>query len=148
VSEDIEQFHFNKAVARCRELSNAIQDQLKKSESSAEILQEAVETLLKLLNPFLPHFTEECWEQLGHSTWLVDTDWPEADPSLLQEDTVTLAIQVNGKLRGKIDMPKGHSKEDAETQALKEENVARFLSDKTIRKVIVVPNKIVNVVAA
>ena len=167
VSKDIEHFHFNKAVARCRELSNAISDFLsscgERSESAGsqaagqdpaqaqrasqdDVAREAVEVLLQLLNPFLPHFTEECWQQLGHTTWLVDTPWPKADPAYLADDTVTIAVQVNGKLRGTLEVPKDHPKEEVEKAALVVDNVAKFLEGMQVKKVIVVPLRIVNVV--
>lgn len=144
VTNDIEHFRFNKAVARLRELTNAITAH----QGTGEARNEALSTLLQLLNPFLPHFTEECWEQLGHTEWLVNTAWPNANPEFLVEDTITLGIQVNGKLRGTMDVPIDHPKDDTEKAALKVENVAKFLEGKTVKKVIVVPNKIVNVVAA
>ena len=144
VTEDISAFHFNKAVARLRELTNAISS----LESDEDTQSEAISTLLQLLNPFLPHFTEECWELLGHKEWLVNTPWPKADPEFLVEDKITLGIQVNGKLRGTVEVPMDHPKQETEEAALKVENVAKFLEGKVVRKVIVVPNKIVNVVAA
>ena len=144
VSDDIEHFHFNKAVARLRELTNAISSH----SGAGKARSEAISTLLQLLNPFLPHFTEECWEQLGNSTWLIDTPWPKANEEFLVEDTITLGIQVNGKLRGTVDVPIDNPKDETEKAALAVENVAKFLEDKTVRKVIVVPNKIVNVVVA
>lgn len=147
VSNDIENFHFNKAVARVRELTNALSEHSPLTTHHAP-LSEALETILQLLNPFLPHFTEECWEVLGHKEWLVNTPWPKADPALLVEDTVTVAIQVNGKLRGTIELAKDTPQEEAEKTALAQPNVIGFIEGKTIRKVIVVPNKIVNIVAA
>ena len=144
VTEDIDGFHFNKAIARLRELTNAISA----NKMGGDTHSQAVSALLQLLNPFLPHFTEECWELLGNKEWLINTPWPEADAQYLVEDKVTLGIQVNGKLRGTIDVPVDHPKDQTEEQALKVDNVAKFLEGKTIRKVIVVPNKIVNVVAA
>ncbi len=144
VTADIEGFHFNKAVARLRELTNSISAHKGPSDARSE----SISTLLQLLNPFLPHFTEECWEMLGKTEWLVNTPWPKANPEFLVEDTITLGIQVNGKLRGTVDVPMDHPKDATEEAALKVENVAKFLEGKTVRKVIVVPNKIVNVVAA
>lgn len=149
VTEDIEHFHFNKAVARIRELTNNLQSSLNANTQNITTSQlGALKTILQLLNPFLPHFTEECWHMLGHKQPLIETAWPVADASLLVEDTITLGIQVNGKLRGTVDVPVDHPKDATEEAALKVENVAKFLEGKTVRKVIVVPNKIVNVVAA
>ncbi len=140
-SRDIEAFHFNRAVARARELSNALDS----GEIAADVLREGLETLVRLLNPMLPHITEELWQQLGHKTMLVETRWPEAIPALLVEATVTVAVQVNGKLRGTIEIAKDADAKTAEAAALAEENVKRAIADKTAKKIIVVPNKIVNI---
>ncbi len=93
-----------------------------------------------------PHLCEELWQRLGHDTPLVSLEWPEADPALVVEDTVTVAVQVNGKLRATIELPRDSDKEAAEAAALAEEKVQNALGDKAPRKVIVVPNRIVNVV--
>jgi leucyl-tRNA synthetase len=147
VSDDIEHFRFNKAIARIRELTNTLSDHSPLTTRHSSLF-EALETVLQLLNPFLPHFTEEAWEMLGHKEWLVNTPWPKADAALLVDDTVTLAIQVNGKLRATVELPKDTPQAEAEKAALSQPNVVSFLEGKTVRKVIVVPNKIVNVVAA
>jgi leucyl-tRNA synthetase len=94
----------------------------------------------------IPHVTEACWSALGHDRILAEADWPEADPALCVDDTVTLAVQVNGKLRGNIEVPKDCPKEDAEAAALAVDNVRTHTDGKTIRKVVVVPNRIVNIV--
>lgn len=143
-SRDVESFHFNRAVARARELSNAL-DTLEKNAAAATVLREGLETLVRLLNPMLPHITEELWERLGHATPLVETLWPEALPALLVEATVTVAVQVNGKLRGTIEIAKDADAALAEETARAEPNVQRTIEGKTIKKVIVVPNKIVNI---
>ncbi len=148
VSGDIENFHFNKAVARLRELTNKLTTVRGNDNASMAVKKEGYETLLQLLNPFLPHFTEECWQQLGYDEWLLYKKWPIADDKLLQEDKVTIAIQVNGKLRATIDIARDCPKEDMEKAALAQSKVQAILQDKTIKKIIVIPNKIVNVVAA
>ncbi|MGE0109392.1 MAG: leucine--tRNA ligase, partial [Bdellovibrionales bacterium] len=131
-TRDIENFHFNKAVARARELSNAL-DTLKKGEAGAAfVLREGLETLVQLLNPMLPHITEELWEQLGHKTTLVESRWPEADPALLVESSVTLAIQINGKLKTTITLPKDADKETTEKAALQDDKIVHALTDKTV----------------
>jgi leucyl-tRNA synthetase len=94
----------------------------------------------------MPHLAEELWQRLGHDILLVDMPWPEADPSLLVEDRVTIAVQVNGKLRGTIDLPMDSSQKEAEAAALELDNVARAVAGKPVRKVIVVPNRVINVV--
>ena len=94
-----------------------------------------------------PHLTEELWSELGHKEMLVRTAWPTVNPEFLVADSVTIAIQINGKLKATIQLPTDTAKEEAEKAALSEESVANALEGKTIRKVIVVPNRIVNVVA-
>ena len=111
-------------------------------------LKEAFETLIKLFNPMMPHLAEELWSQLGHSTLLTDEAWPEADESLLIDDTVTLGVQVNGKVRGQITIAPDADEAAAKEAAFAQGNVAKFIEGKEIRKFIYVPGKIVNVVAA
>ncbi|MFA6279562.1 MAG: leucine--tRNA ligase [Bdellovibrionales bacterium] len=141
---DIERFHFNRAVARAREMANALES----FEGDAAVLREGIETLVRLLNPMLPHITEELWQQLGHTTPLVQGTWPKADPALLVENTTTIAVQVNGKLRATITIPKDASVKAIEEAALAEAGVKRAMEGKTMKKIIVVPNKIVSVVVA
>jgi len=151
VTEDLEQFRFNRAVARVRELSNALDDLVDQPASAdgagrAWVLRFGYETLVKLLGPMMPHLGEELWHQLGHRRLLVDEPWPSADPRLVQDDTVTMAVQVAGKLRGTIDMPRDAPRDSVEPAALALPAVAKLLQGKAPRKVIVVPNRIVNVV--
>jgi len=147
LTTDLENFHLNKAVARLRELTNAIED-LKPADAADQwALREAIEILLRLLNPMLPHLAEELWEMIGHKTWLADTAWPRADASLLEDASVTVAVQVNGKLRATIQLARGADKAAAEAAALAEPNVQRALAGAVPKKIIVVPNKIVNLVA-
>lgn len=146
VSEDLDRFGFNKAVARIRELTNQL-DALGADEAGAGwILREGLETVVRLIGPMMPHLGEELWQRLGHEALLVDTPWPEFDPALLEEENVTLAIQVNGKLRGTLYFPKDSAKDEVESAALALPNVVKAMDGKTPRKVIVVPNRIVNVV--
>jgi leucyl-tRNA synthetase len=146
VGEDLERFHFNKAVARLRELSNTLAEIPAAAEGAGWVLREGLETLVTLIGPMLPHLGEELWLELGHTDLLVDAPWPEADPALLVEDSVTIAVQVNGKLRATIELPKDIDAATAENLALAAPAVAALLEGKTPRKVIVVPNRIVNVV--
>lgn len=146
VGVDLDRFHFNRAVARIRELTNAI-DELKGSEAGAAwARRNALEALAQLLGPILPHLAEELWQQLGHTTPLAEMAWPGYDETMLVEDSVTIAVQVNGKLRGTVMLPPGADKATAETEALALENVQRAMEGKPARKVIVVPNKVINVV--
>jgi leucyl-tRNA synthetase len=109
-------------------------------------LREAFETLVRLVGPMMPHLAEELWQRLGGAGLLVDQPWPEADPALTIEDSVTLAVQVNGKLRGTIELPRDAAEDAAEQAALAEPGVQRAMAGKPVRKVIVVKNRIVNVV--
>ncbi|MGP1394014.1 MAG: leucine--tRNA ligase [Inquilinaceae bacterium] len=147
VGADFEAFRLNRAVARIRELSNAVAELDGSGDGTAWALREALEALVVLCGPIMPHLAEEMWARLGHETILADTPWPAVDPSLTVDDRVTVAIQVNGKLRATVHLPRDVEKAAAEKAALDEPNVVRALEGRTVRKVIVVPNRIVNVVA-
>ncbi len=146
VSDDLDKFHFNKAVARIRELTNELDALGAGVAGAAWVLREGLETIVRLIGPMMPHLGEELWEKLGHKELLIDTPWPEFDPALLEESTVTLAVQVNGKLRGTLDIAKDAPKDEVEEAALALPNVLKAVDGKPPRKVIVVPNRIVNVV--
>jgi leucyl-tRNA synthetase len=146
VTEGIESFTFNKAVARLHELANALGRSSGEADGMAFARREGFETLARLMAPMVPHFAEEIWERLGHSGMVVDEPWPEADPALLVSDTVLLPVQVNGKKRGEIEIAKGSAREAVEQAALADPAVARFLEGRAPKKVIVVPERIVNVV--
>jgi leucyl-tRNA synthetase len=146
VSKDIEAFHMNKAVARLREFSNSFSD-LADGPGETWALREAFEIFVRCINPMMPHLAEELWSHLGHTTMLVHTPWPKADESLLKDDSVTVAVQVNGKTRATITLPRDADQKTAESIALAEATVAKALEGQNVRKVIVVPNRIVNVVA-
>jgi leucyl-tRNA synthetase len=143
VTEDLDRFHFNKAVARLRELTNAVEENVR---ASGAVLREGLETTVRLLSPMMPHLAEELWQALGHRELLVDQPWPKADPALLLAETVTLAVQVNGKLRGTVELPRDAGEGDAREAALALPNVISALGGRAPRKTIVVPNRIVNVV--
>ncbi len=146
VAEDIEAFLMNKAVAKVRELSNAVDGFKPGDEADQWALREALEILVQCMNPMMPHLAEELWQKLGHETLLVDTGWPQADKALMQADSVSIAVQVNGKVRATITLPKDADQKQAEDMALAEPGVQKFTEGKQVRKVIVVPNRIVNVV--
>jgi leucyl-tRNA synthetase len=148
MTQDLEGFRFNRAVARVREMTNLI-DGLDTDDGGGGapwVRRLGLETAVRLFGPMMPHLAEELWQRLGHDILLVDMPWPEADPSLLVEDRVTIAVQVNGKLRGTIDLPMDTSQNEAEAAALELDNVARAVAGKPVRKVIVVPNQVINVV--
>ena len=146
VSEDLDRFHFNKAVARIRELSNALAELSAGEDGAGWVLREGLEALVRLVGPMMPHLGEELWAELGHHTLLADSAWPEADTSLLVDDTVTVAVQVNGKLKGTVTLAKDADTDSAQAAALALPAIAAALAGKPPRKVVVVPNRIVNVV--
>ena len=146
VSADLDRFHFNKAVARLRELTNGIDGLERAAPGAASVRREAVGILVQLLAPMLPHLAEEMWAAMGHETLLADTPWPEANPVLIRDDTVTVAVQVNGKLRGTLELSKDCANDDAEATALALDAVTAAMDGKAARKIIIVPNRIVNIV--
>jgi leucyl-tRNA synthetase len=146
VSADIEAFHFNKAVARLYELANNIAGLEANDEATKWALREALEIFVRLIGPMTPHLAEELWSALGHKTLLADAAWPVAEDALLVDDTVTVAVQLNGKLRGTVHLAKDAPKDAAQTAALGLPEIVRALAGKTPRRVIVVRNRIVNVV--
>ena len=148
VTEDYERFHFNRSVARLYELTNAISayeiEEVVAGNSWAK--REAIETLILLLNPMTPHLAEEMWKKLGHKVLLVDTRWPTANSLLASDDIVTIAIQVNGKLRGKLDIKAGSKEMKVQEAARNVTNVSSTISNRPIKKVIFVKDKLVNFV--
>ena len=144
-TSDLDRFHFNRAVARIRELSNDL-NRLEGGDGEAWTLREGLGALIRLIGPMTPHIAEELWQMLGHRELLVNSPWPEADPALLVVDRVTMAVQVNGKLRATLDFAKDTGKQAIESAALSDPGVIRAIDGKTVRRVIVVPNRVVNVV--
>ena len=146
ISEDIESFHFNRAVARIYELTNAASSFKGRGEADVWVLREACETLARIVSPMMPHLAEELWDRLGGEGLLARAPWPEADPKLAQDEVVTIAVQVNGKLRAKLEQPMNAAEDVLREAALTDPTVTKYLEGRTPRKVIVVPNRIVNVV--
>ncbi|MBK1663237.1 leucine--tRNA ligase [Rhodospirillum rubrum] len=146
VTDDLEKFRFNAAVARLRELTNAIAALDGKEAGAGAVYRFALETAARLAAPMIPHIAEEMWSHLGQDGLLAETPWPTWDPMMLIDDQVTIAVQVNGKMRGTVDLPKDAKREDAEAAALALPTVLAQLAGATPRKVIVVPNRIINVV--
>jgi leucyl-tRNA synthetase len=142
VAADIEALSFNKAVAKLYELANAIE----KAPPSAS-RSEAARTLIRLVAPMVPHVAEEAWQRMGGNGLVADAPWPAANPALLVDDEVTIAIQVNGKLRDTLTAPKGMPRDEIEALALGSDKIVRLLDGKPPRKVIVVPDRLVNLVA-
>ena len=144
VTQDFEALRFNRAVAQVYTLANAIGGG---SAANPSVRREALETIVLLSAPMMPHLAETCWEALGHKTMVVKTPWPKAESRFLKSDTVTMAVQVNGKRRGEIAVAADADEETTKRAALSLEAVKRALDGKAPRRVIVVPGRIVNVVA-
>jgi leucyl-tRNA synthetase len=140
VTDDLENLRFNRAVAQIYTLANAIG-------SGGNGKREALETMILLIGPMIPHLAETCWRALGHESLVVDTPWPNADPELVRLDSITIAVQVNGKRRGEIEITRGAAQKEVESAALSLEPVLRALEGKAPKRVIVVPDRIVNIVA-
>ena len=147
VTDDLDKFRFNRAVARIRELTNTLEELPSSEPGAAEVLREGLETLTRLLGPMMPHLAEEMWQMLGGEGLLADQPWPVADPQLTRDEQVTIAIQVNGKLRGTLEIPRDLDNLAVEEAALALPHVLRWLEGQPPRKVIVVPNRVVNIVA-
>ncbi len=152
VAEDIEGLRFNRAIASVYEFANALsaalQDKAARGDASFGFaLKEALTFFAHAINPIMPHLAEEGWSLLGYNTLIANESWPEVDRSLLIDDTVTIAVQVNGKRRDEIVVPRNAGRADVEAAALRLESVTRAVDGRPIKKVIVVPERIVNVVA-
>ncbi|MGH6873029.1 MAG: leucine--tRNA ligase, partial [Rhizomicrobium sp.] len=143
VTDDLENLRFNRAVAQIYSLANAIGAE---ADADGAARREALETLVMLAAPMMPHLAETCWQALGHATMLVDTAWPKPDAALTRSDTVTYAVQVNGKLRGTVQVAQGTANGTVEAAALGLDPVTRALDGKTPKRVIVVRERIVNIV--
>jgi leucyl-tRNA synthetase len=142
VAEEFAGLGFNKAVARVYELTTAVE----KAPASASRSQ-AIRALLLLIAPMMPHLAEEAWAAIGEKGLVAQASWPEVDPALLIDDEVTVAIQVKGKLRDTLTVAKGTPRESLEALALASDKVQRALAGAEVRKVIVVPDRLVNLVA-
>ncbi len=148
VTDDLEAFHFNRSVARIHELVNTLSDvdAASLTQDGAAVLREGLETVTLLIGPMMPHLAEELWRMLGHQTLLAETAWPVAIENLLVQDTVKLAVQVRGKMRGTIEIARDADQDTAEQAALALATVSAALDGDEIRKIIYVPNRIINVI--
>ena len=147
VSQNIEGMRYNVAVAQIYELTHALSAALDKSGEGLDwAIREAAELLVQTIGPMLPHLAEDCWERLGYNTLLADQPWPQADAALLVDDVITIAVQVNGKRRDELTVARTATRDEIEAAALGLEPVLRALAGRPVKKVIVVPQRIVNVV--
>ena len=152
VSDDIGKLRFNRCVAHIYECANALSDAIGHIETApgpdlAWALREAGDILVRLFHPMMPHLAEECWASLGHKTLVATEAWPELEPALLVESTITLPVQINGKKRADVTVPRDAGKDEIEAAVLALDTVQKALDGKSPKKVIVVPQRIVNVVA-
>jgi len=148
-NHDVEKYQFNTVVAAGMKILNLLADLEKlEAEGKNALIAEGVDMILCLLAPIVPHITHVLWAHRGHSETMIDASWPQVDASALVRDTLELVVQVNGKLRAKIDVPASADKQAIEDQALADENVLKHTEGKTVRKVIVVPGRLVNIVVS
>jgi leucyl-tRNA synthetase len=155
VGSDIERLRFNRAVAHIYELANslarlasnqAVSGAVFGTSGHVAILREGVEHLVQLIAPMMPHLAETCWQALGKEGLVADAPWPEADPALLVDDTIVIPVQINGKRRGEITVPRGAAQGVIEKEVLSLEAVTRILEGRAPKKLVVVPDRIINVV--
>jgi leucyl-tRNA synthetase len=151
VSQDIEGLRFNRAIARIYELANTLSDAMQEKASAkadAAVLREGAEILVQTFAPMMPHLAESCWQVLGRQGLVAQSPWPKADPALLVENTVTIAVQVNGKRRDQVTIRKGLPSSEVEQIVLRLDNVLRAVEGRPVKKIIVVPDRIANVVVS
>jgi leucyl-tRNA synthetase len=149
VIDDIERFHFNTAISAVMELVNEIyvsEVKDRTDEVSKRVIREAIETVVILLSPFVPHFAEELWEALGNQESIIKTRWPDYDPEAVLEDQILIVIQINGKLRDRMTIPISYGEEEVKAWALKSERIRKLVEGKEIKRVVLVPKKLVNIV--
>ena len=146
MTDDLSSLRFNRAIARIYELANALGTALSGGKADAASVKEAAEFLVLTSAPMMPHLGEECWQAMKMPGFVVDTAWPKADPALLADDQVTIAVQVNGKRRDEITVAKDLDAKSIEELALKLDAVIRALDGRPVKKVIVVPGRIANIV--
>jgi leucyl-tRNA synthetase len=148
VSDDMgRRYTFNTAIAAIMELLNHL-SRAEETSTNPALMQEGLEAVVLMLAPIVPHITQALWQALGHRDLIVNAPWPQVDAAALQRDEIELVVQVNGKLRAHITVAVDADKSTIETVALNEFNVQRFVGDKTVKKVVIVPNKLVNIVVA
>jgi len=148
VGDDIgRRYTFNTAIAAVMELTNELSKFKDSSDNARAIMQEALDAMVLMLSPIVPHFSHAMWQELGHATTVIDETWPVADKAAMVQDSIELMVQVNGKLRGKIKVAASASKELIEKLAQEDKHVKSHTEGKTVRKIIVVPGRLVNIVA-
>ncbi|MBL1142063.1 MAG: leucine--tRNA ligase [Proteobacteria bacterium] len=149
VNDDIgRRYTFNTAIAAVMEMMNALSKADNKADNDHAIMREGIETATLLLAPIVPHITDALWIALGHDEDLINAAWPKSDPEALEQSEIDMMIQVNGKLRGKMSVEKNAEQKQIEALAVEDENIKRHIEGKTIRKIIVIPGRLVNIVVS
>ncbi len=149
VDDDIgRRYTFNTAIAAVMELLNVLTRANDDSDNGRALIREGLETVVLLLAPIVPHITQHIWQAIGHEQLLMDAAWPEADEAALEKDAVELVVQVNGKLRARITVGTDEAEDNIRETALADDNVIRFVGDKAVKKIIIVPGRLVNIVVA
>ena len=149
VNDDIgRRYTFNTAIAAVMELLNALARREDDSANGRAIVTEGLETIVLLLAPIVPHITAKIWQEMGKQQALIDANWPEADEAALEKSEIQMIVQVNGKLRARIELGVDESEDKIKALAMADENVMRFVADKQVKKIIVVPGRLVNIVVA
>jgi leucyl-tRNA synthetase len=146
VSDDAAKFQFNTSIARLMEYTNAMSKYMSEGVKNASFLKDAVIDFIKLIAPFAPHFAEEQWEFIGMNYSVFNEEWPTFDPNALVKDEIEIAIQVNGKIKAKMNIASGLSEDEIKETALNSDDIKSFLVDKEVKKVIVVKGRLVNIV--
>jgi leucyl-tRNA synthetase len=150
VGEDVEhRFHLNTAVSAVMEFTNEMKkdkDALRNSAEGRELLRQALETLILALAPFTPHISEEMWRMTGHETLVLRAPWPAFDPALAMEEKATIVVEINGKIRDKFETEHDAAEDDIKTAAMALPRIRQLLEGQTVRKVVVIKGKIVNIV--
>ncbi|MDB5962284.1 MAG: leucine--tRNA ligase, partial [Massilia sp.] len=147
---DLKRIQYNTVVSACMKMLNLLESaKLEDSAASSAVIAEGLSIFLRVLNPVAPHITHVLWQELGFAAKhgdILDASWPQVDPAALEQSEIEMMVQVNGKLRGAVLVPKGADKAAIEALALASEAAVRFMDGATAKKVIVVPNKLINIV--
>ena len=149
VNDDIgRRYTFNTAIAAVMEMINALSRAELKECNDHAIMREGIETAVLLLSPIVPHITDALWKALGHEEALIDAAWPKSDPEALEQNEIEMVVQVNGKLRSKITVAKTADQKQIEALAMADEKIQQHIEGKTVRKTIVIPGRLVNIVVS
>ena len=149
VTDDLEKgFHFNAAISAVMELVNETYIAIEKKEVTHEVLREATKTVVRLLSPFVPHIAEELWQRMGGTPSILKESWPSFDKNLILEETVTIPIQINGKLRSKVEVIQAIDEDRLKERVLSDEKTKNYLKNLIVKRWVIIPNKLVNIVAS